>query len=109
MPDHPSPPSSAGSNKRVAEDDISELVRKAKASRYNQTARKNDDDDIADTLERDLSCAICSEVLTNPVACLDCLHNFCGEYFSLLFVPWGSRIAHGLDPDFFRFLLGSLV
>lgn len=78
-PEHPSPPSSSGSNKRYADTDISELVRKAKASRYNNQPPKQNDDDIADTLERDLSCAICSEVLANPVACLDCLHNFCGE------------------------------
>ncbi|KAI5838947.1 hypothetical protein DFP73DRAFT_242268 [Morchella snyderi] len=85
-----SQPSSTGSStKRPApEDDISELVRKAKASCYAQPVRKSDDDDIADTLERDLSCAICSEVLNNPVACFDCLHNFCGSCL----VPWLERI-----------------
>lgn len=77
--EHPSPPSSSGSNKRIADSDVSELVRRAKASRYNNQPPKQNGDDIVDILERDLSCAICSEVLANPVACLDCLHRFCGE------------------------------
>lgn len=84
IPEQPSPPSSSGSNKRLADPDISELVRKAKASRYNNQPPKRNDDECEDLLETDLSCAICSEVLANPVACLDCLHKFCGEFRSFL-------------------------
>lgn len=80
MPEHPSPPSSSGSNKRIADSEISELVRRAKASRYNNPPPLQTNNDIADMMERDLVCAICSEVMANPVACLDCVHTFCGEF-----------------------------
>lgn len=80
MSEHPSPPSSSGSNKRIADSEISELVRRAKASRYNNPPPTQTNNDIADMMERDLVCAICSEVMANPVACLDCVHTFCGEF-----------------------------
>lgn len=99
-------PSSAGSSgKRPApEDEISELVRKAKASRYAQPVRKSSDDDFADMLEQDLSCAICSEVLVNPVACCGCFHRFCGSCLVLWFerrntCPTCRRVIKKIGDD----------
>lgn len=81
MAEHPSPPSSPGSNKRIADSDIiSDLVRSAKASRYNNQLPMQDNDEFGDKSERDLACAICSEIMAHPVACLDCVHIFCGEF-----------------------------
>lgn len=86
-----SPSPSQGSQKRSAEDDISELIRKAKASRYAQpltpTQRLLCNPDALSALEEELSCSICATIYHHPVTCLDCQHIFCGSCI----VQWFDR------------------
>ncbi|KAK8253414.1 hypothetical protein IWZ00DRAFT_435883 [Phyllosticta capitalensis] len=50
-----------------------------------------------ESLEKELSCSICTDVLYQPLTLLDCLHTFCGaclkEWFS-----WQAQSANSLHP-----------
>ncbi|KAK8159202.1 hypothetical protein IWX90DRAFT_389913 [Phyllosticta citrichinensis] len=50
-----------------------------------------------ESLEKELSCSICTDVLYQPLTLLDCLHTFCGaclkEWFS-----WQAQSATSLHP-----------
>lgn len=75
----PAPSNSPPASKRPAEtSDISELVHKAKASRYAAPKPPDDDEDLEDLLEKQLTCSICTDLYLNPVLVLPCMHSFCG-------------------------------
>lgn len=81
----PGPSNSPPASKRPAEtSDISELVHKAKASRYAAPKPPDDDEDLEDLLEKQLTCSICTDLYLNPVLVLPCLHSFCGQLCSSL-------------------------
>ncbi|KAF8247605.1 hypothetical protein K440DRAFT_295769 [Wilcoxina mikolae CBS 423.85] len=73
-------PDSPPGSKRPADmqDEMSDLIHKAKASRY--TAPKLDDDESLDELlEKQLTCSICAELYVDPILVQPCSHSFCGS------------------------------
>ncbi|KAI5811499.1 hypothetical protein DFH27DRAFT_648828 [Peziza echinospora] len=111
-----SPPVTRASLKRGASSDpdggaIADLIRRAKASRTSGSGigkgdgekkeegaedvgggkgkkeKEGEESPMDDSLEKALSCPICTDVLYTPVTAIACLHTFCGSCL----VPWLQR------------------
>ncbi|KAJ6161106.1 hypothetical protein N7470_004502 [Penicillium chermesinum] len=51
-------------------------------------------------LEKELGCSICTELLSQPLTLLDCLHTFCGSCVKEWFYAQGSRRHSSSAPRF---------
>ncbi|KAA8901867.1 hypothetical protein FN846DRAFT_104393 [Sphaerosporella brunnea] len=76
-------PDSPPGSKRPADpqdSDISDLIHKAKASRFSAPPpTANEEESIEELLAKQLLCSICTELYVDPVLVLPCSHSFCGS------------------------------